>query len=273
MPLPSGFSEWEHLQDLIRSTHNKTVQSYFKNQNDDDVSTPKASLKHGCTIKDGDTATMTLLRLWLFEVICGHAQSLQRPVYGIPVQEYQSDRKFKPQVKLYFLEPYNFDETPRDTLSRTEGEITFRLMNESSETIGRTDAERLARRIKQVFATPIFTWEKGWYKATYLDEQRGYDLRLLVKSKAEGERVVRQVLEVQEHPFDRDYFQFVEHDRSYPVNPGTHRVYGRTVPKPSRRRRVDVKFKYSQLFVWGMPNPVNLVATADSRLKSVIERV
>lgn len=273
MPLPNGFSEWEHLQDLIRLQHNKSVQAYFKNQLDDDVTTPKASLKHGCTIKDTDTAVMTLLRLWLFEVTVGHAAALQRPVYGMPVQEFQSDRKFKPQVKLYFLEPYISNESPRDTLARTEGEITFRLMNESSETIGRADAERLARRVRQVFATPAFVWEKGWYKTTYLDEQRGYDLRLLVKSRAEGERVVRQVLEVQEHPFDRDYFQFVEHDRSYPQNPGTHRVYGRTVPKPARRRRVDVRFKYSQLFIWGMPNPINLVATADSKLKSVIERV
>ncbi len=273
MPLPENFSEWEHLQSLIRTEHNKSVRAYFKNQADDDITTPKASLKHGCLVKDEDTAVMTLLRLWLFKVTCGHAASLQRPVYGMPVQEFQSDRKFKPQVKLYFLEPYNFDETPRDTLSRTEGEITFRLMNESSETISRSDAERLARRIKQVIATPPMVWEKGWYKCTYLDEQRGYDLRLLVKNKAEGERVIHRILEIQEHPFDRDFFQFVEHDRTYPTNPGTHRVYGRSVPKPARRRRVDVKFKYSQLFVWGMPNPINLVATADSRLKSVIERV
>ena len=124
-----------------------------------------------------------------------------------------------------------------------------------------------------MFATPRFTWEKGWYTLTYADQQRGYNLRLLVRSKAEGERIVRHVLEVQEHPFERDYLQFIENDRTYPQNPGTHRVYGRTVKKPVRRRRADVKFRYAQLFIWGLPNPINLVATGSSRLKSVIERV
>jgi hypothetical protein len=272
MPLPEGFSEWENLQDLVRLEHNKVVRAYFKNQADNDISTPKARLKHSCLIKDEDTVAMTQLRLWLFEVTCGHMQAVQRPVYGIPVQEFQPDRKFKPQIKLFFLEPYDPD--VHDTgPAQTEGEITFRLMNESSETISRANAEQLARKIKQVFATPPFKWEKGWYKTTYLDAERGYDLRLLVKSKAEGERVVRQVLDIQSHPFDRDYFQFVEHDRTYPVNPGTHRVYGKNVKKFIKRRRADVTFRYAQLLVWGLPNPINLVATGNSRLRSVIERV
>src|ERR687885_596971 len=106
MPLPEGFSEWEHLQSVIRQVHNKDVQQWFKNQPDDDISTPRASLKHACLLKDDDTVDMTILRMWLFEFQCLHTQSLQRPVYGMPVQEFQSDRKFKPQIKLYFFEDY-----------------------------------------------------------------------------------------------------------------------------------------------------------------------
>ncbi|MBW4570605.1 MAG: hypothetical protein KME31_22050 [Tolypothrix carrinoi HA7290-LM1] len=146
-------------------------------------------------------------------------------------------------------------------------------MHETSETISRANAETLATKIKSVFATPPFTWEKGWYKSTYFDAEKGYDLRLLVKSKTEAERVIKNVLEIQSHSFNRDYFQFVEHDRLYPVNPGTHRVYGRTVKKPIKRRRADVKFRYAQLLIQGQLNPVNLVATSGSRLRSVIERV
>src|SRR5689334_7013419 len=119
MPLPENFDDWEHLQDVVRQFHSRYVKAYFKNLRDDEISTPKARLKHGSLIQDADTATMTLLRLWLFEDTCCHAQSLQRPVYGIPVQEFQSERKFKPQVKLYFLEPYVF-EAPIERLSRTD---------------------------------------------------------------------------------------------------------------------------------------------------------
>jgi predicted dinucleotide-binding enzyme len=66
MPLPEGFSEFEHLQDLIRLEHNKVVRAYFKNQADNDISTPKAGLKHACLIKDDDSAAMTQMRQWLF---------------------------------------------------------------------------------------------------------------------------------------------------------------------------------------------------------------
>ncbi|WP_445626633.1 hypothetical protein [Nostoc sp. DSM 114167] len=272
MPLPEGFSEWENLQDLVRLDHNKAVTSYFKNQEDNDISTPKARLKHTCLIKDEDTATMTLMRMWLFEVTCGHAQALQRPVYGVPVYDAQTDRTFKPQIKLYFLEAYDH-ETHGDGLPQLEGEITFRLMTESSETISRSDAERLARNIKNIFATPPLVWSKGHFKATYTDETRGYNLRLLVSSKAEAESTIRSILEIQEHPFERDFFQYIENDRTYSLSPGTHRVYSRTVKKPIKRRRADVKFRYAQLLIWGQPNPVNLVSVGGTRLRSVIERV
>ncbi|AKG21275.1 hypothetical protein [Calothrix sp. 336/3] len=273
MPLPNGFSEFEHLQDSIRREHNKAVRAYFKNQADNDISTPKASLKHACLIKDDDSGIMMQQRQWLFEVVVGRLQSVQRPVYGIPVQEYQPDRRFKPQVKLYFLEPWDTVTHATNKVPQAEGEITFRLMNETQETISRAKAEQLARAIKQEIATPALIWEKGWFKATYQDLERGYDLRLFVKNKAEGERVVRKVLSIQNHTFDRDNFQFVEHDRTYSTNPGTHRVYGRQVNKPIRRRRVDVRFRYAQLLIWGQHHPVNLVAFGSTRLRSVIERV
>jgi hypothetical protein len=272
MPLPQGFSEFEHLQDLVRKEHNKAVRAWFKNQPDDDISTPKAGLKHACLIKDEDSASMTQLRLWLFEVTVGRLESVQRPVYGIPWYEVQTERTFKPQVKLYFLEPYSFGIHDND-IPQLEGEITFRLMNETSESISRIKAETLARTIKSVFATPPFTWNKGKFKCTYFDTARGYELKLLVTNKTEGERVVRAVLDIQNHSFDRDYIQFIDNDRTYPINPGTHRVYGRTVKKFARRRTADVKFRHAQLLIWGKQNPINLVATSGTRLKSVIERV
>lgn len=271
MPLPPGFREWEHLQDMIRRYHNQQVSQYFKNQNNDDISTPKAALKHACRIKDDDTVEMTQMRLWLFEVTCGHAASLQTPIYGIPVQELQRNVAFKPQVKLYFKE--RFDSDSGERTEAATGEITFRLMNKTSETISRSDAENLATDIKREFANPIFIWEKGWYTSTYKDTERGYNFKLFCKSKAEGVRVVKQILQIQSHPYNDDYFQYVEHERTYSANPGTHVIYGRTRKKIIQRPRADVRFKYAQLLIHGMPHPINLVATAETRLKSVIQRV
>lgn len=272
MPLPQGFNEFNYLKDLVKKEHNKAVRAWFNNQKDDDLSTPKSGLKHACLIKDNDSGLIIQMRLWLFEFTVGHAQAIQTPVYGVPVQELQSNVKFKPQIKLFFKEDYDKESHDVQKLSRLEGEITFRLVNESSSTISRTEAERFAREIKNAFAKPVFTWEKGWFKCTYLDIEKGYDLRLLVKSKTEGERVVKQVLGIQNHAFERENFQFVDHDKSYPINPGTHRVYGKMLKKPTQRRRADVKFRYAQLLIWGQPNPVNLVSVG-GRFKQVIERV
>ena len=124
MPLPEGFNEWEHLQDMVKLWHNKQVAKWFKNQPINDISTPKPALRQACTIKDNDTATMTLMRLWLFEVTAGHAQSLQAPIYGTPVGDYQREVSYKPQIKLFFRERRDRDMV--DRLSPATGEITFR---------------------------------------------------------------------------------------------------------------------------------------------------
>lgn len=264
-------SEFELLQSFLKNGHNKAVLQYFKNTPDNDFSTSRSKLKYACTISDKDNGIMTLLRLWLFEITLGQAQALQTPIYGIPVQEFQRETKFKPQVRLYFRESYDKDIHSTGT-SRVNGEITFRLTNESSDTISRAKAEKLAREIKNEFAKPIFTWNKGWYKSTYLDLENGYDLRILVNSKTEGERVTKQILKIQNHTFNKDYFQFIEHDRNYPINAGTHRVYGQTVKKWRKRPRASLKFSYAQLLIHGRIKPVNLVSVG-GRLQSVIEKV
>lgn len=271
MALPNNFSEFEHLQNLVLKEHNKAVRSWFKNQPDDDISTPKAGLKHACIIKDSDSASMVQMRQWLFEVTVGRTQAIQTPIYGVPVQELQSVVKYKPQVKLYFKEPYD-EEVHKDGTHQLSGEITFRLMNETSETMNYTKASVLARDIKRELTKPeVFTWEKGWFKCTYQDETNGYDFRLLVKSQAEGERVIKKIISIQSHAYNSDYFQFIEHKRTYPAVPGTHRVYGRTVRKFRERPRVSVKFRYAQLLIHGQMNPVNLVAVG-GRFRTVLER-
>lgn len=270
MPLPDDFSEWEHLQDTLRLWHNRAVGIWFRNQEPNSIATPKEALRHACTMKDADTSTMTMMRMWLFEITAGHAQSLQAPIYGIPVSEYQRDVTFKPQVKLYFRERYT---SLTDRSAPGRGEICFRLMNETSTSYSRAKAEELARDIKREFCNPIFVWEKGIHYYYYRDLERGYDLRLLVKSKSEGERIARNVVQIQGHPFENYSVDYTDTDRVFPSNPGTQLVYGSQVKKPVRRPTVDVRFRHAQLFLNGRQKVINLVSTPESPLRSVIERV
>lgn len=270
MTLPENFNEWEFLQDTLRRWHNKAVADWFRNQKENSIETPKEALRHACTMKDADTSTMTLMRMWLFDITAGHAQSLQAPIYGIPVADFQRDVSFKPQVKLYFRERYTL-ETDRTAPGR--GEITFRLMNESAATYTRAKAVELAKDIKREFANPIFVWKKGIHYYYYRDHEKGYDLRLLVTSKAEGERLARNILQIQGHAFSSTNVDYLDTDRLYPSNPGTQLVYGRQVKKPVKRPVVDVRFRHAQLFLNGRHTVINLVSTPESALRSVIERV
>ena len=271
MPLPADFNEVENLTDIIRREHNKTVKAYFKNQADDDVSTPKARLKHSCLIKDDDPIPVMSMRLWLFEVTVGNLQAIQAPVFSAISLDETSEIKFKPQVQLFFKESQTASSYDPDYYP-VEGEISFRLMDESSASMTRTKAETLARNIKQEFATPLFTWDKGWYYCSYRDKEKGYLLKLLVKSKTEGQRVVKQVLKIQNHTFDDNFFQFTEHDRTYPAVPSTTTIYGRTRKKRRERPRAEVRFKHAKLIIHGLSNAINLV-DAGGRLRSEIERV
>ncbi|MBC1236771.1 hypothetical protein GNE10_06460 [Nostoc sp. 2RC] len=214
---------------------------------------------------------MTQLRLWLFEITVGHAQSLQTPVYGIPVQELQRESKFRPQIKLYFKEKYDF-EKHGDGTEQVRGEIGFRIMNKTADTISRADAVDYAREIKNEFATPPLIWKKGKYKCTYLDLDNGFDLRLLCVSKSEGQSTVQSVLKILDKPYSDNNFQFIENTKEFPANPGTHRVYGRQVKKFRQRPTADVIFTHGQLLIPGQVKPVNLVGL-NGRLKSAIENV
>ncbi|AFZ56913.1 hypothetical protein H6G54_12080 [Anabaena cylindrica FACHB-243] len=270
MSLPEKFSEWEHLQDQVLRIHNPRVKAFFKNQADNDISTPKSSLKHACVMKDEDTAIMTLIRYILFEFDAGHAQSLQAPVYGIPVADFQGETKFKPQVHLHFQERYPYI---ADRIRAVKGEISFRLMNEDAATYTRAKAEQLAKDIKREFGTPIFVWNKGKYVYYYEDIEHGYRLRLYVISKAEGERVTKNVLAIRGHAFNDDYSDYVENTRSYPNNPGNQTIYGQSVPKPVKRPTADVRFRYAQLHLHGRTKVINLVATPEVALRQVIEKL
>ena len=274
--LPDDFNPFEHLQDTIRREHNAAVNRYFADLNTNNawtpnIADPRNSLRTAVQMVDSDTAEMTLIRLWLFEITLKHAQSLQTPIYGIPTPDYQRDIQFTPQVKLAFRERLSSTNTTRTR--PVVGEITFRLVRESSETINKSKAQILATGIKREFGSPIFVWAKGHFYYYYRDYDRGYDLRLLVTSKAEGERIARAVLGIQEHPFSADYVDYVENSRTYSDNQGTQIVYGKTVPKPIKRPRADIRFRYAQLFINGRSTVINLVSTPETGFTNVIERL
>ncbi len=255
---------WEHLQDLYMKTYNKDVREEFSDVTADDTSpnssTPRQSLKRACLIQENDTVPIALARAIYYYFVLRKARDIHLPVYGIPMMDVQESRKFKPQCFLYFLEDY---QDVDDGFSPVAGEISFRVMNHDSESITESYLKSLANQVKSEFGIGSgFVWKKGKTNIAYTDKDNGLQLRILCRSMAEGERVVKAVLSLTNTAFERDRVSEVNNANptsAYPTVPGTIRILGKTRKRPRKRPVADVRFQYALLHVHGLPNPICLL--------------
>jgi hypothetical protein len=264
MPLPEGFSPWEHLQATLIQTYNRAIRDEFNDVGDEtwepEITTPRGTLRVACTLRDDDSAIMTIIRMMLYYFVLRKANDLQSAIYGIPVHSYQETWKFKPQVHLYF------QEDPQDVeagYAPVTGEINFRLANESYETMTMAEVNSLANRVQSNFATAGgFIWRKGKVMCSYADRSRGYKLQILARDKTEGRRVIEQVLDIQGHTPDWEYLNVTTNEEimeRYPTIPPTRSILGKSRRLPRKRPVAEVRFRHALLHVWGLPNPVVLI--------------
>ena len=101
---------------------------------------------------------------------------MQAPWVGMPKGSLDPTRKYKPQIFLYFKEDLDDVE---EGYAPVEGKISFRLMNEDSESITRTKLTTIANKIKTEFGQGNgFTWKKGKEYYSYTDKEKGYQLQI-----------------------------------------------------------------------------------------------
>lgn len=258
MPLPNDFSPWEHLQNTVRFAHNQQVRKEFDDiEVDDDITTPRGSLKVASLIDDRDTAPMTLIRLILYHVII---KGFGMPeIYSVPWTDINDSIRYRPKVFLKFCQ--NYRDVDADDRA-VEGEISFRLMGETNTTLTQSEVNVLAQKIKTLFGSANgFEWRKGRAMFTYSEPEKGYYFQLLVRDQAEGRRIVEQVLDIQSHTPDWQYANYKENlepSQAFPTNPPNKTIIGKSRKQYKRRPLVTVRFRNAQLHVQGLPNPIIL---------------
>jgi hypothetical protein len=258
MPLPDNFSDWEHLQSTLRIYHNKMVREEFSDITaDDDISIPRSSLKRACLLADDDTVDMTILRFWLFFMHTRKARDFQAPLFGMPVADYEERVRYKPQVTLYFGQ--DDDSVPQGG-SPSNAELSFRLINETPQTITESELNTLALRIKNEFGTANgYRWRKGKILCTYKNIDDGINSMVYAYSESEGTEVIRKICDAANRPFDNDYLTIHESRRSWPSSAGTQVILGKSRKKPVQRPIVYVRFRRATVSIHGLPNPITLV--------------
>lgn len=273
MPVPEGLSEWENLQSCLLRVQNRIVLEEFSDAADDDISTPRSQLKRACMHRDDDSALMTSIRLDFFYIVLRKAQDYHPAIYGLPTTSFQEVRKFLPQIQLYFLEDL---EDVDEGYKRVSGEISFRLMNQTAETLSEAELRSYGNKVKASFgAANGFVWKKGKVQATYFDSKRGYRLKVHCRTDTEGKRVIEQALDIQSHTPDWKYLNISQNDevsQAYPIIPPTDVILGRTRRLPRKRPIADVRFQYAVSHIWGLPNPVVLFDRVFKFRKALVDR-
>lgn len=258
MPLPNDFSPWEHLQNTLRLAHNQQVRREFDDiEVDDDISTPRGSLKVASLIDDRDTAPMTLLRMFLYHVIIkGYGMP---EIYAVPFTDINESVRYSPKVFLNFAQ--NYRDVDADERA-VEGQISIRLRNETATTLTQANVNALAQKIRTLFGSANgFEWRKGKAMLTYTEPEKGYFMQLLVRDQAEGRRIVEQVLDIQNDTPDwkfSNYKENLEPTAAFPTNPPNKTIIGKSRKQYRRRPLVTVRFRSAQLHVQGLPNPIVL---------------
>lgn len=274
MAIPQNFSEFEHLQSTILRVHNRIVREEFSDITGDDLdlAVPRSSLRWACLLKDDDTCDMMIQRFLLFYFTLRRAQDLQQPFYAIPLDDLHASRKFKPQITLYFKEDQGDvegDERP------TWGEISFRLMNESSTTITQSELVTLAKKIKTEFgAANGYIWKKGRKLYSYTEKNKGYQLQLLCRDDSTAKNLIDKVLTIQNHTPDWEFLKSNIADdetKSFPYNPGNQTVLGKSRKLPRRRPMVDVRFQYATATIWGVNKPIALYDRSFTFLSTLVD--
>lgn len=147
-----------------------------------------------------------------------------RNLYTTPVTTFQDKFTFHPQVCLVFYE------TSQEVLSptrRVHGEISYRIMGETEETLTQGNARVRTKRINSLFATPnLFEWQKGKEIVTYRDQPNGYDFRLRVKSETEARRIITQAMAIEGKTSEWERLTLHESRAAFLPNPGSKRIYG-----------------------------------------------
>lgn len=262
--------EWANQRSFLRKVHNREVNEWFRDVGENELldnSTARKQAKKACLIQSKDGQNMALLKMMTFRQLVEQSHLIQ-DLYGTPTDVYQESVAFRPQVHLFFTQDSNAVVGGRRAM---KGQIGFRLVNETSDTMTESKARILANKIKaQLAVNNGFIWKKGKISCIYKDPEYNLKLNILALSEAEGREVINKVVNIIEINYNNDYLKVSEPKRNSETNPTTSKlVYGKLRKVQRWRPTGNVRFRYAILDVHGMQNRIILVDTTKRYLDAL----
>jgi hypothetical protein len=177
-----------------------------------------------------------------------------------------------PKIYLFFKEKRT------DSGARPkQGRISFRIMNETEDTLSIAGLKKLAAKINSVFGgKPPYSWVKGKSYMNYNHWELGYKLQLLSPSSAQGQKLIQDILKIQDHVFDKARMTVSKNQdeaKAFPSKPRKRKVLGEEVSLPMYRPNCEVQFQYAAVETRTLESMVVILSLngrnpIDSRFKS-----
>lgn len=261
MALPEPFSDVEHWQRVVRREYNDEIREHFRDKFGDagnwdaEIETTRGQMLQALLHQDSDPIQLTLGRMQLYQFVFTQRQETSTfiDMYDRPYDDFT----YRPEITLFFSQSRSSipkDQTP------AKGLISYRIINETSESLTEANVKLRADRIKNLFTQPsLFTWHKGKLKYTYLDLKNGYDFRLLTTTEAEAKRIIEQTLDIESKTPDWDLLSEHNPKRASSTVIQTKRIYGKNRKVPRWRPIENVKFRYASIKIHGIPRPIYIV--------------
>jgi hypothetical protein len=187
-------------------------------------------------------------------------------------------RSLKPEIVLKFTSTKDDNRVKNQAGQSVAGEIlrmrvSMRLMNKSEANfVDDIYIKQLAKKIHQELATPAFKIEKGTNLYTYKDYINGYSFALYVISETEAKRVVRKLLDIQNHSFENDYFRIGSKKLGNPMKKEKKIVLGKTIKIPSYGGKTGkVTFNHAYINIGNGSDPITLVDVS-GRKKQIYQK-
>lgn len=251
---------WINLRSFLRKSYNREVNEWFADIDNDSPgnSTSRQQAKRACLILPNESQNMANIKMQIFRYVVQRTH--QQPIIlGTPVGRFDAARKYRPQILFYFqqdLEESDLDKSPLN------GEISYRLMDETSESITMTRLNSIANRVKSEFGgTNEFIWKKGKHMASYTDKDKGYQLQLLVRNKTDAKEIITKVLRTNTDTPDWRKLRFQEADNpneAFPNTASNLNILNELIKEPVKRPICNVRFQYAYCKIWGKQEPVIL---------------
>ena len=260
MPEPDNFTPQEQLQDTTRRVANRIIREYFKdvvrNEADLDLTTPRQALLKACLHREDDSLLATIARNQLFSQYTTFTRDQFPIVAGSLLDEIDASITYRPKITLIFKEDSDDVEAGYKPV---EMETSWRLVDETSQSITRAKLTAIANKIKANFGTGNgYVFKKGRKIIFYKKLSQGYKFTLRARDLTTGKDLIREILSMNGHTLETKDLKISEVDdelEAFPYNPGTQVILGKRKPKPRRRPMTNVRFRYAYATVaeWGAP--------------------